>query len=144
MITIENMHFRSKQDFHLELSPIGNLKSFMSGPPVAKETLVLISTIHRGVAQLGLTISTIHRRMAQMELTISTIHRRVALKELIMNLFFPSQLDLAISYLLNPVSTMQCICGGFITNTTSAFLILLDFFQINVLHVCNLQREKQE
>ena len=82
MITIENVHFRSKQDFHLELSPIGNFKSFMSGPPVAKETLVLISTIHRGVAQLGLTISTIHRRVAQMELTISTIHRRVALKEL--------------------------------------------------------------
>ena len=68
MITIENVHFCSKQDFHLELSPIGNLKSFMSGPPVAKETLVLISTIHRGVAQLGLTISTIHRRVAQMEL----------------------------------------------------------------------------
>ena len=82
IITIENVHFGSKQDFHLELSPIGNLKSFMSGPPVAKETLVLISTIHRGVAQLGLTISTIHRRVAQMELTISTIHRRVALKEL--------------------------------------------------------------
>ena len=63
---------RSKQDFHLELSPIGNLKSFMSGPPVAKETLVLISTIHRRVAQLGLTISTIHRCVAQLGLTIST------------------------------------------------------------------------
>ena len=82
MITIEKRHFRSKQDFHLELSPIGNLKSFMSGPPVAKETLVLISTIHRCVAQLGLTISTIHRRVAQLGLTISTIHRRVAHKEL--------------------------------------------------------------
>ena len=33
-------HFRSKQDFHLELSPIENLNSFMSGPTVAKETLV--------------------------------------------------------------------------------------------------------
>ena len=82
MITMEKRHFRSKQDFHLELSPIGNLKSFMSGPPVAKETLVLISTIHRLVAQLGLTISTIHRRVAQLGLTISTIHRRVAHKEL--------------------------------------------------------------
>ena len=82
MITIEKRHFRSKQDFHLELSTIGNLKSFMSGPPVAKETLVLISTIHRRVAQLGLTISTIHRCVAQLGLTISTIHRRVALKEL--------------------------------------------------------------
>ena len=61
MITIEKRHFRSKQDFHLELSPIGNLKSFMSGPPVAKETLVLILTIHRCLAQLRLTISTIHR-----------------------------------------------------------------------------------
>ena len=69
MITIEKRHFRSKQDFHLELSPIGKLKSFMSGPPVAKETLVLISTIHRRVAQLGLTISTIHRRVAHKELT---------------------------------------------------------------------------
>ena len=82
MITIEKRHFRSKQDFHLELSPIGNLKSFMTGPPVAKETLVLISTIHHRVAQLGLTISTIHRRVAQLGLTISTIHRRVAHKEL--------------------------------------------------------------
>ena len=82
MIAIDKRHFRSKQDFHLELYPIGNLKSFMSGPPVAKETLVLISTIHRRLAQLRLTISTIHRRVAQMELTISTIHRRVALKEL--------------------------------------------------------------
>ena len=27
MITIENRHFRSKQDFHLELSPIGNISS---------------------------------------------------------------------------------------------------------------------
>ena len=76
MIAIKKRHFRSKQDFHLELYPLGNLKSFMSGPPVAKETLVLIS-------KLRLTISTIHRRVAQMELTISTIHRRVALKELI-------------------------------------------------------------
>ena len=50
----------------------------MSGPPVAKETLVLIPKIHRRVAQLGLTISTIHRRVAQLGLTISTIHRRVA------------------------------------------------------------------
>ena len=82
MITIENGHFPSKQDFHLELTPIGNLKSFMSGPPVAKETLILISTIHRRVAQLGLAISTIHRRAAQLGLTISTIHRRVAHKEL--------------------------------------------------------------
>ena len=72
LITIENGHFPSKQDFNLELSPIGNFKNFMSGPPVAKETLVLISTIHRRVAQLGLTISTIHRRVAQ----------RVAHKEL--------------------------------------------------------------
>ena len=70
MITIEKRHFRSKQDFHLELSPIGNLKSFMSGPPVAKKTLVLISTIHPRVAQLGLTISTIHRRVAHKELSI--------------------------------------------------------------------------
>ena len=70
MITIEKRHFRNKEDFHLELSPIGNLKSFMSGPPVAKETLVLISTIHRRVAQLGLTVSTIHRRVAQLGLTI--------------------------------------------------------------------------
>ena len=54
----------------------------MSGPPVAKETLVLISTIHHLVAQLGLTISTIHRRVAQLGLTISTIHHRVAHKEL--------------------------------------------------------------
>ena len=82
MITIEKRHFCSKQEFHLELSPIGNFKSFMSGPPVAKETLVLILTIHRRVAQLGLTISTIHRRVAQLGLTISTIHRRVAHKEL--------------------------------------------------------------
>ena len=82
MITIENGHFPSKQDFHLELSPIGDLKSFMSGPPVGKETLVLISTIHRRLAQLGLTISKIHRRVAQLGLTISTIHRRVAQKEL--------------------------------------------------------------
>ena len=89
MIAIEKRHFRSKQDFHLELYPIGNLKSFMSGPPVAKETLVLISTIHCRLAQLRLTISTIHRRVAQMELTISTIHRRVALKELKdINLYF--------------------------------------------------------
>ena len=56
MIAIENRHFRSKQDFHLELSPIGNLKSFMSGPPVAKETLVVISTIHSRLAQLRLTV----------------------------------------------------------------------------------------
>ena len=90
MITIEKRHFRSKQDFHLELSPIGNLKSFMSGPPVVKETLVLISTIHRLVAQLGLTISTIHRRVAQLGLTISTIHRRVAHKELNIAFQFPS------------------------------------------------------
>ena len=82
MITIEKRHFRSKQDFHFEYSPIGNLKSFLSGPPVAKETLVLISTIHRHVAQLGLTISTIHRRVAQLGLTISTIYSRVAHKEL--------------------------------------------------------------
>ena len=68
MITIEKRHFCSKQDFHLELSPIGNLKSFMSGPPVAKETFVLISTIHRRLAQLRLTISTIHRRLAHKEL----------------------------------------------------------------------------
>ena len=61
MITIENRHFRSNQDFYLELSPIGNLKSFMSGPPVAKEVLVLILTIHRRLAQLRLTISMIHR-----------------------------------------------------------------------------------
>ena len=82
MVTIEKRHFRSKQDFHLELSPIGNLKSFMSRPPVAKETLVLISTIHRRLAQLRLTISTIHRRLAQLRLTISTIHRRSAHKDL--------------------------------------------------------------
>ena len=82
MMTIEKRHFCSKQDFPLELSPIGNLKSFMSGPSVAKETLVLISTIHRRVAQLGLTISTIHRRVAQLGLTISTIHRQMAHKEL--------------------------------------------------------------
>ena len=82
MIAIEKRHFRSKQDFHLELSPIRNLKSFMSGPPVAKETLVLISTIHRRLAQLRLTISTIHRRLAQLRLTISTIHCRSAHKEL--------------------------------------------------------------
>ena len=50
MITIKKRHFCSTQDFHLELFPIGNLKSFMSGPPVAKETLVLISTIHRRLA----------------------------------------------------------------------------------------------
>ena len=68
MSTIQKRHFRSKQDFHLELSPIGNLKSFMSGPPVAKETLVLISMIHRRLAQLRLTISTIHRRLAHKEL----------------------------------------------------------------------------
>ena len=72
MITIEKRHFCSKQDFHLELSPIGNLKSFMSGPPVAKETFVLISTIHRRLAQLRLTISTIHRRLAHKELTMPT------------------------------------------------------------------------
>ena len=69
MITIENRHFRGKQDFHVELSPIGNLKSFMSWPPVAKETLVLISMIHRRLAQLWLTISTIHRRLAHNELS---------------------------------------------------------------------------
>ena len=69
MITIENRHFCSKQDFHSELSPIGNLKSFMSGPPGAKETLVLISTIHGRLAQLRLTISTIHRRSAHNELS---------------------------------------------------------------------------
>ena len=28
MITIEKRHFCSKQDFHLELSPIGNFKKF--------------------------------------------------------------------------------------------------------------------
>ena len=66
MITIENRHFCSKQDFHLELSPIGNLKSFMSGPPVVKETLVLISTIHRRLAQLRLTILTMRCRLAHM------------------------------------------------------------------------------
>ena len=82
MITIKKRHFRSKQDFHLESSPIGNLKSFMSGPPVAKETVVLLSTIHRRLAQLRLIISTIHRRLAQLRLTISTIHRRSAHKEL--------------------------------------------------------------
>ena len=85
MITIEKRHFHSKQDFHLELYPIGNLKSFMSGPPVSKETLVLISTIHRRLAQLRLTISTIHCRLAQLRLTISTIHRRWAHKELSKN-----------------------------------------------------------
>ena len=82
MITTEKRHFRSKQDFHLELSPIGNLKSFMSGPPVAKDTLVLISMIHCRLAQLRLTISTIHCRLAQLRLTISTIHCRWAHKEL--------------------------------------------------------------
>ena len=68
MIAIKNRHFRSKQDFHLEFSPIENFKSFMSGPPVAKETLVLISTIHHRLAQLRLTISTIHRRLTHNEL----------------------------------------------------------------------------
>ena len=50
----------------------------MSGPPVAKETLVLISTIHRRLAQLRLTISTIHRRLAQLRVTISTIDRHIS------------------------------------------------------------------
>ena len=44
------------------------LKSFMTGLPMAKQTLVLISTIHRRLAQLRLTISTIHRRLAHNEL----------------------------------------------------------------------------
>ena len=68
MIAIKNRHFHSKQDLHLEFSPIVNFKSFMSGPPVAKETLVLISMIHRRLAQLLLTISTIHRRLTHNEL----------------------------------------------------------------------------
>ena len=76
MITIENRHFCSKQNFHLDLSPIGNLKSFMSGPPVVKETLVLISTIHRRLAQLWLTISTIHCRLAHNELRINLTSRK--------------------------------------------------------------------
>ena len=50
----------------------------MSGPPTAKETLVLISTIHRRLAQLRLTISKIHLRLAQLRLTISKIHLRLA------------------------------------------------------------------
>ena len=82
MIKNGTRHFGSKQDFHLELSPIGNLNSFMSGPPVAKETLVLISTIHRRLAQLRLTILTIHPQLAQLRITISTIHCRSALREL--------------------------------------------------------------
>ena len=48
MITIENVHFRSKQEFHLELSPIGNLKSFMSGPPVANIGSHIDDTSWRG------------------------------------------------------------------------------------------------
>ena len=70
MITIEKRHFRSKQDFHLELS-------FMSGPPVAKETLVHISTIHRRVAQLGLTISTIHLQVAHKELKLNSREKMI-------------------------------------------------------------------
>ena len=35
---------------------------------MAEQTLVLISTIHRRLAQLWLTISTIHRRLAHNEL----------------------------------------------------------------------------
>ena len=36
----------------------------MTGLLMANQTLVLISTIHRRLAQLRLTISTIHRRLA--------------------------------------------------------------------------------
>ena len=54
----------------------------MTGLPMAKQTLVLIPTIHRRLAQLRLTISTIHRRLAHNELKESLQGGRYILEKI--------------------------------------------------------------